>query len=158
MGHQALTLLRLLEAACRNADELAGHAEAAFAAHPDATIIASFPRVGQLTGARILAEIGENRSRFTDARGLKAYAGSAPITRASRKFRTVATRRINNQRLAAAGYAWAFSSLTASAGARAHYDRQRSRGDAKIVSQSGAAYAISGSDVFRLKTTQACPG
>jgi hypothetical protein len=28
----------------------------------------------------------------------------------------------------------------------------------KIVSQSGAAYAISGQDVFRLKTTQACPG
>lgn len=29
---------------------------------------------------------------------------------------------------------------------------------AKIVSQSGAAYAISGQHVFRLKTTQACPG
>jgi hypothetical protein len=29
---------------------------------------------------------------------------------------------------------------------------------AKIVSTSGAAYAISGQDVFRLKTTQACPG
>jgi hypothetical protein len=47
----------------------------------------------------------------------------------------VATRRIKNQRLAAAGYAWAFSSLTASAGARAHYDRRRSRGDAHIAAQ-----------------------
>jgi hypothetical protein len=56
------------------------HAEAAFAAHPDATIIASFPGIGAPTGARILAEIGDDRSRFADARGLKAYAGSAPIT------------------------------------------------------------------------------
>lgn len=135
MGQQALALLRLLDAACRNADELAAHAEAAFAAHPDAKIIASFPGIGALTGARILAEIGDDRSRFADARGLKAYTGSAPITRASGKSRNVATRRIKNQRLAAAGYAWAFSSLTASAGARAHYDRRRSRGDAHIAAQ-----------------------
>jgi transposase len=135
MGQQALALLRLLDAACRNADELAGHAEAAFAAHPDATIIASFPGIGALTGARILAEIGDDRSRFADARGLKAYAGAAPITRASGKSRSVATRRIKNQRLAAAGYSWAFSSLTASPGARAHYDRRRSRGDAHIAAQ-----------------------
>jgi Transposase IS116/IS110/IS902 family len=32
-------------------------------------------------GARVLAEIGDDRSRFQDAKGLKAYAGAAPITR-----------------------------------------------------------------------------
>lgn len=135
MGQQALALLRLLDAACRNADELATQAEHAFAAHPDATIIASFPGIGELTGARVLAEIGDDRSRFADARGLKAYAGAAPVTRASGKSRSVATRRIKNQRLAAAGYSWAFSSLTASPGARAHYDRRRSRGDAHVAAQ-----------------------
>ena len=35
------------------------------------------------TGARVLAEIGDDRTRFADARALKAYAGSAPVTRAS---------------------------------------------------------------------------
>jgi transposase len=29
----------------------------------------------------VLAEIGDDRTRFTDARALKAYAGSAPVTR-----------------------------------------------------------------------------
>jgi len=135
MGQQALALLRQLDAACRNAEELATAAELAFAAHPDATIIASFPGIGELTGARVLAEIGDDRTRFADARGLKAYAGAAPVTRASGKSRTVATRRIKNQRLAAAGYSWAFSSLTTSPGARAHYDRRRSRGDAHIAAQ-----------------------
>ena len=135
MGHQALALLRLLDAACRNADELATQAEQAFAAHPDATIITSFPGIGDLTGARVLAEIGDDRSRFVDARELKAYAGAAPVTRASGKSQSVTTRRIKNQRLAAAGYSWAFSSLTASTGARAHYDRRRSRGDTHVAAQ-----------------------
>jgi transposase len=28
----------------------------------------------------VLAEIGDDRARFADARALKAYAGSAPVT------------------------------------------------------------------------------
>ena len=40
-----------------------------------------------------------------------------------------------SQRTAAAGYSWAFSSLTASPGARAHYDRRRAHGDAHIAAQ-----------------------
>ena len=56
-----------------------------FNQHPDAGIITSFPGLGPLTGARVLAETGDDRSRFADARGLKAYAGAAPVTRASGK-------------------------------------------------------------------------
>ena len=41
------------------------------------------PRLGRLTGARVLAEISNDRRRFTDPRTLKAYAGTAPIIRAS---------------------------------------------------------------------------
>ncbi len=37
------------------------------------------------TAADELAEIGDARARSTDSRGLKAFAGSAPITRASGK-------------------------------------------------------------------------
>ncbi len=83
----------------------------------------------------MLAEIGDDRSRFQDAKGLKAYAGAAPITRASGKTRSVTCRRIKNNRLAAAGYTWAFSALTASPGARAHYDRRRDTGDRHAAAQ-----------------------
>jgi transposase len=31
----------------------------------------------------MLAEIGDDRERFTDDRALQAFAGSAPVTRAS---------------------------------------------------------------------------
>ena len=105
-----------------------------FNQHPDAGIITSFPGLGTLTGARVLAEIGDDRSRFQDAKGLKAYAGAAPITRASGKTRSV-TRRVKNNRLSAAGYIWAFSALTASPGARAHYDRRKDAGDRHAAAQ-----------------------
>jgi transposase len=135
MGKQTQALLRQLDAACTSADDLEQAATQSFNQHPDAEIITSFPGLGALTGARVLAEIGDDRSRFTDAKGLKAYAGAAPITRASGKKRSVTHRRIKNNRLSAAGYLWAFSALTASPGARAHYDRRKNDGDRHAAAQ-----------------------
>jgi len=103
--------------------------------HPDAEIITSLPGLESLTGARVLAEIGDDRSRFADARALKAYARAAPVTRASSKSLTVMHRRVKNQRLASVGYVWAFSALTASPGARAHYDRRKTAGDRRFAAQ-----------------------
>ena len=135
MGRQALALLRQLDAACASADDLEHAVTESFNLHPDAGIITSFPGLGALTGARVLAETGDDRSRFQDAKGLKAYAGAAPITRASGKKRAVTHRRVKNNRLNAAGYIWAFSALTASPGARAHYDRRKDAGDRHAAAQ-----------------------
>jgi transposase len=135
MGQQALALLGQLDAACAAADDLEHAVTESFNQHPDAGIITSFPGLGALTGARVLAEIGDDRSRFQDAKGLKAYAGAAPITRASGKTRSVTRRKVKNNRLNAAGYTWAFSALTASPGARAHYDRRKDAGDRHAAAQ-----------------------
>ena len=77
----------------------------------------------------MLAETGDDRSRFQDAKGLKAYAGAAPITRASGKTRSVTRRHVKNNRLNAAGYTWVFSAISASPGARARYYCRRDAGD-----------------------------
>jgi transposase len=129
MGIHLAALLNQFDAACTAADELAEAAIAHFEQHPDATIITSFPGLGMLAGARVLAEIGDDRSRFADPRGLKAFAGSAPITRASGKKTVVLHRHIKNRRLAAVGPMWALGSLRASPGARRHYDARRAAGD-----------------------------
>lgn len=100
-----------------------------FNQHGDAAIFTSFPGLAEVSAARILGEIGDDRARFQDARGLKAYAGSAPITRASGKSTFVSRRHIKNRRLADAGYNWTLASLRVSPGARAHYDRRRDLGD-----------------------------
>ena len=128
MGRQTQALLMQLDAACRAADDLAAATAEAFAQHPDAAIVSSFPGIGPLTGARVLAEIGDDRTRFRDARGLKSYAGSAPITVASGKSLVVHHRKVKNQRLAAAGYVWIFGALP-SPPVKAAYDRRRAAGD-----------------------------
>jgi transposase len=85
MRRQALALLAQLEAAARAADDLAEATRLVFQQHPQMAIFTSFPGLGELPGARLLAEIGDDSTRVTDARGLKAYAGAAPVTRASGK-------------------------------------------------------------------------
>jgi hypothetical protein len=128
MGRQTAALVMQLDAACRAADDLAEAAAAAFGEHPDAEILTSFPGIGPVTGARVLGEIGDDRARFRDARGLKSYAGSAPITVASGKSLIVRNRKVKNQRLAAAGYVWIFGALPTPV-IKQHYDRRRAAGD-----------------------------
>ncbi|MGA5247446.1 IS110 family transposase [Streptomyces pseudogriseolus] len=135
MGTKTLALLKQFDAACTSADDLEAATTTAFAAHQDAEIITSFPGLGALTGARVLAELGDDHTRFTSPRALKAYAGSAPITRSSGRKTTVLARHIKNQRLASAGYIWAFAALTASPGARAHYDRRRAADERHVAAQ-----------------------
>ncbi|MGW3984067.1 IS110 family transposase [Streptomyces mirabilis] len=128
-GKQLLALLKQFEAACQASEDLAEAVDASFHEHPDAEILLSFPGLGVQLAARVLAETGDDRNRFADARGLKAYAGSAPITRASGKKHYVGRRMVKNNRLHHAGYLWAFSSLRSSPGAHAHYRHRRDIGD-----------------------------
>ena len=65
MGRQTLALLGQLDAACASAADLEHAVTESFNQHPDAGIITSFPGLGALTGARVLAEIGDDRSRFS---------------------------------------------------------------------------------------------
>ena len=129
MRAEALTLLGVLDAVCEAAESLAAQLGEAFRAHPDYMIITSFPGLADVSGAIVLAEIGDDRDRFADDRALQAFAGSAPITRASGKSRTVTRRRTKNNRLAAIGYSWAFTAASRPSPTRDHYLRRRERGD-----------------------------
>jgi transposase len=99
-----------------------------FGRHPDAEIVTSQPGLGPILGARVLAEFGDDRSRYADAKARKNYAGTSPITRASGTRRVVLARYARNKHLADATHQWAFCALTASPGARAYYDDLRARG------------------------------
>src|SRR5438128_1523472 len=102
-----------------------GHTRSSSGSHPDAEIIVSLPGLGTVLGARVLAEFGDDRTRYDDAKARKSYAGTAPITKASGKSKVVLARFARNSRLADACYLWAFSALSASPGARAFYDAHR---------------------------------
>jgi transposase len=53
--------------------------------HSDAAIMTSFPRIGAVTAAHLLAEIGDDRERFRSAEHLAAEAGVVPVTESSGK-------------------------------------------------------------------------
>lgn len=101
----------------------------AFEQHPAAEVLQSAPGLGPVLAARMLAEIGDDPTRFATADGLRAFAGTAPITRASGRSKIVSARRVRNKRLADACHWWAFAAITKSPHARAHYDRRRAAGD-----------------------------
>jgi transposase len=109
-------------------DHLEAELVASFEGHPDAEILCSLPGLGSVLGARVLAEFGDDPTRYKDARSRRCYAGTAPITRASGTRNVVLARTARNRRMAQACYLWAFSALRPSPGARGFYDRQRANG------------------------------
>lgn len=89
-----LTTLSAQEAVLREQVELG------FGRHPDAEIYRSQPGLGAVLGARVLAEFGDDPTRYADAKARKNYAGTSPITRASVTKRVVLARTVRNLRLA----------------------------------------------------------
>jgi hypothetical protein len=61
--------------------------------------------------------------------------GVSPRPPTDDSTRNCETRGVKNQRLASAGYVWAFAALTASPGARAHYDRRKAASDRHVAAQ-----------------------
>jgi transposase len=128
-GIQVAAVLATLDVECASVERLGEATAAAFSRHPDHQIITSFVGLGDLTGARLLAEIGDDRTRFADARALKAFAGSAPVTKASGRSIRITHRHVKNNRLAAVGFVWAFVASGCQGPTRAHYLARRDHGD-----------------------------
>jgi transposase len=96
-----------------------------FETHPDADIYLSQPGLGDVLGARVLGEFGDDPNRYTDAKSRRNYAGTSPLTVASGKKHAVLARHVRNRRLYDAIDHWALCALSASPGARAYYDQHR---------------------------------
>jgi transposase len=109
-------------------EALAQELKGRFEEHPDAEILRSLPGLGLVLGARVLAEFGDDPTRYADPRGRKNYAGTSPITKASGRSSVALARFARNRRLADALEMWAFCSITTSEGARRYYDAHREKG------------------------------
>lgn len=135
----ALAQAELLELLTRTRGAYDRRIEQQLAAHPDAEIFRSFPGVGTILAATLLAEIGEDRERFPDAAMLLAEAGLAPITRQSGKTRRVRFRRAASHRLRQACTWWAFGSIKESDWARQVYEGNRASGQRQYRALRGLA-------------------
>lgn len=113
----------------RQLEELEATLAERFEQHPDAVIYLSQPGIGDVLGARMLGEFGDDPNRYANAKSRKNYAGTSPITIASGKKKAVLARHVRNQRLYDAIDLWAFCSLQVSDGCRQFYDERRAKGD-----------------------------
>lgn len=126
-GTLACSYATLLDTTVKQIRQLTSTIERAVMAHSDATVFTSFPRIGKINAAQILAELGA-RDRFLTEEQLAGEAGVAPVTRMSGKHRAVVFRWACNHRLRAALTWWADNSRRASPWAHAVYLSARQRG------------------------------
>ncbi|MFZ0118873.1 MAG: transposase [Pseudonocardiaceae bacterium] len=80
LGVAALGLIKVITAMSEAIAALKAELATLFDQHAQAPIITSFPGLGPVLGARILGELGDDPHRFTDAQGVRSFAGTAAIT------------------------------------------------------------------------------
>lgn len=127
-GEVVRALVAVLTPLVTQIQQLSAALVAALPQHPDGAVMQSLPRSGAVNAAQILAELGDDRTRFPTAEQLAAEAGVAPVTRASGKHRGVAFRWACNKRLRQALTTFADNSRHASPWAAALYAAARHRG------------------------------
>jgi transposase len=100
----------------------------AFTAHPKAELLATLPRVANVSLAQLIAEIGPLLERCDNPEQVAAMCGAAPVTRASGKSHTVGFRYAANKPARVAITGFADNSRHSSAWASDRYRRARERG------------------------------
>ena len=126
-GELVRALAAILQTLVAELLKLTAAIEYAVTQHSDAWIT-SFPRIGRVNAAQILAELGDDRTRFATDAHLAAEAGVVPVTRESGKHRAVSFRWACNKRLRRALTCWADNSRHDSPWAARIYDAARARG------------------------------
>ena len=96
-------------------------------------MFASLPRAGKRLAPRLLAEIGEDRTRYSDAAGLQALAGTAPVLFQSGNYAKAHRRTACLKPLRNAMQHFAWQSTLEEAWALAYYQRKRAEGKSHSV-------------------------
>jgi len=99
-----------------------------FRLHSDSRAFASLPRAGTRLAPRLLAEWGDDRGRYTDAAGVQALAGTAPVPFQSGNYAKAHRRYACNKPLRNALQQFAWQSTQKEAWALAYYQRKRRDG------------------------------
>jgi transposase len=129
----------------RRLNELCGEFEASAENSPgqnceqrDVAILRSFPGIGRINLATLLAE-GWDLLRRRDYHALRILSGSAPVTRQSGKKRLVTRRYACNNRLQNAVYHWARVAMQHDPTSRHRYSELRKRGHSHARALRGLA-------------------
>jgi transposase len=99
-----------------------------FEAHGDRAMFARLPGVGKRIAPRLLAEWGEDRSRYATAASVQALAGTSPVISQSGNHRSTRMRNSCSKPLRDVVYQFARESIQREPWARSYYSRKRQEG------------------------------
>jgi transposase len=108
--------------------------------HPDFAIFDSLPGAGQALVPRLIAALGTQRERYSNAGELQAYCGIAPVLASSGKMHWVHWRWACPKFLRQTFHEWAGISIRYSDWAKAYYEQQRARGKSRHVAIRALAF------------------
>jgi transposase len=126
-AYTAMLFVDQLDLLNRQVRAITRHLETRLLLHPDAEIFLSFPGMGTVTAATLLAEMGEDRGRFPTPATLLAETGTAPVTRSSGRSISVRFRYAANSRMRHAIDWWTFVAAREDEWTREAYQQARAR-------------------------------
>ncbi len=104
-----------------------------FLTHEDHEIFESLPRAGQRLAPRLLAEIGDDRTRYQDASSLQALAGTSPVLFQSGMYSKAHRRMACIKPLRNTLHTFAWQTTQSEPWARDYYQRKRAEGKSHTV-------------------------
>jgi transposase len=124
----AVTLAKQLRVLQQQLDEYRRKIADLFNRHPDHDLFGSLPGAGEKLAPRLLAELGDDRSRFDSPQALQCYAGTAPVSFQSGQLRRAKMRRACQKTLRATVHLWADLSRRLCPWAQTYYRQKREEG------------------------------
>ncbi len=107
--------------------------ERLFLTHADSHLFSTLPRAGKRLAPRLLAEIGDDRSRYRDAASLQALSGTSPVPYESGNYAKPHRRYACIKPLRNALHQFAWQSTQTERWARDYYQRKRQEGKSHSV-------------------------
>lgn len=108
--------------------------------HVDYKVVQKLPGASFRTHARLIAALGDDRSRFASADALQAASGIAPITTQSGKSRMVSARWSSSKFIRQTFHEYAGLSIGKCAWAKAYYDGQMAKGNSSQTAKRALAF------------------
>ncbi|MEZ6138744.1 MAG: IS110 family transposase [Pirellulaceae bacterium] len=108
--------------------------------HADYAIVEHLPGASFRTHARIIAALGDDRSRYANAESLQCATGIAPITTQSGKSRFVSARSASSKFIRQTFHEYASLSIRKCAWAKAYYESQLAKGKSSQTAKRALAF------------------
>ena len=139
-ARRATALCKLIETYNRQVDRYDADIKELVHHHADYPIVKSLPGGSHATHCRLIAALGDDRSRFPDAASLQNASGIAPLTKQSGKTKFVSSRWACSKFMKQTFHEFAGMTITRSKWAAAYYKQQRDKGKSPQMAKRALAF------------------